>query len=109
MVAEDGKPLDESDSILITLLADSSNTGFQFDVARMKQEWAPGLAETIVNPGSAPVIVNRVAATITAPWLKGKTVQRFNFGRMCYQKASADGTLTVEPGEPMFYARVVRP
>jgi hypothetical protein len=107
MVAEDGKPLEKSESILITLVADSSNTGFQFDGARMKQQWAPGLAETIVNPGSAPVIVNRVSGTITAPWLKGKTVQRFNFGRIRYQSGQANGTLTVEPGEPMFYARVI--
>ncbi len=108
MVAEDGKPLEKSDSILITLVADSHNTGYQFDVARMKKKWSPGLAETIVNPGSAPVIVNRVTATITAPWLKGKTVQFFNFGRMCYKKSAVNGVLTVEPGEPMFYARVVQ-
>ncbi len=108
IVAEDGKPLEKSESILMTLLADSHNTGFQFDVSRMKDKWAPGLAQTIVSAGKAPVIVNRVTATITAPWLKGLTFQKFNFARKCFDKGSVDGKFLVREGEPMFYARLKR-
>jgi hypothetical protein len=108
MVAEDGRPLEASESILVTLVADSHNTDYLLDAARMKAKWAPGLAEAIVEPGAAPVIVNRVGATIAAPWLQGKAVQRFNFGRLCYRRSPADGgVLTVAADEPLFYARVV--
>lgn len=110
IVAEDGKPLEESGSILITLLADSHNTGLQVDVSRMKKEWAPGLAETIVNPGSAPVIVNRITATITAPWLKGKKFQKHDFMRKVYAEGTLDGdTLEIKADEPLFYARITKP
>jgi len=108
IVAEDGKPLDQSASILITLTADSHNTGYQLDAGRMKQKWAPGLAEAIVNPGTTPVIVNRVSATISAPWLKGMHFEKRDFLRKTYTNGEITDSFTVTEDEPLFYARLTR-
>jgi hypothetical protein len=105
-VAEDGKPLEKSESILMTLLADSTQHRFPFDVSRMKDKWAPGLAQTIVSAGKARSL-SIASRDITAPWLKGLTFQNFNFAEMLRQR-ECGGKFLVREGEPMFYARLKR-
>lgn len=107
VIAEDGLPLEKSNSILISLTSANHNKDLIFDPSRMTQKWGEGLAEAVVNPGTAPVVVERLSAKIQAPWLKGKIVERHNFLRDIYHKATNnDGVLTVSANEPMFYIRV---
>ncbi len=108
-VAEDGLPLSESRSVLMTLASDSRNTGQSFDVSLMKRALAPGLAEAMVDPGTAPVIVDRVSAVVTAPWMNGMTYEKYNFARGCYEMGKVDGSVQVNADEPLFYCRLRRP
>jgi len=107
-VAEDGLPLEKSASILVTLAAKSTNTEFAMDVTKMKQLWAPGLAEAIANVGKPPVVVDRVHATITAPWLKGMHYAKQDFSRRTYATGPITDTLTITADEPMFTCRLTR-
>ena len=108
LVAEDGKPLENSQSILLTMVADSRNTGLIFDASRMKKRWGPGLVEGFVNTGRAPVIVDRVSGIITAPWLKGRWYRKYDFSRRCYEEGVLDTSLTISDQEPLFYARLFK-
>jgi len=108
LVSEDGLPLERSKSVLVTMVAKSTNTGFRLDPAKMKRMWSEGLAEAVVEPGVSPVIVDRVSAKVVAPWIKGMTVEKFNFARQCYEKGSIDQALVVKETEPLFYARLTR-
>jgi hypothetical protein len=107
-VAEDGRPLAQSKSILVTMVSRNTNTRFFLDPTRMKKAWSEGLGEAVVDPGSFPIITDRVSAKVTAPWLKALTFQKFNFARKCFDKGSVNGEFFIREGEPMFYARLTR-
>jgi hypothetical protein len=107
-VAEDGRPLNQSKSILVTMVSRNTNTGFFLDPTRMIKSWSEGLAEAVADVGQAPVITDRVSAKVTAPWLKGLTFQKFNFARKCFAKGTVSGEFYVREGEPLFYARLTR-
>ncbi len=109
IVAEDGLPLADSRSVLVTLACDSTNTGFRFDPSRSTKRLAQGLAQAVVYDGKAPVIYKRVSATITAPWLVGMSFKKFNFARKCYGRGKLSGAFVVAAEEPLFYARLTRP
>jgi hypothetical protein len=106
IVSEGGKSLEESSSIVITMVADSRNTGLKFDASRMKKKWMRGMAQATVNPGRAPVIVDRVSGTITAPWLKGRWYRKYDFARRCYEEGPISTSLTITAREPLFYAQI---
>lgn len=106
IVAEDGRPLEESTSILISLAADSTNTGYKLDPEKFKGAWGAGLAEAVVNSGTTPILVNRVSATVTAPWLKGKKFQKHDFLRNVYATGTVEESFAVSADEPIFYARL---
>jgi hypothetical protein len=108
-VAEDGLPLEESTSILVTMVSKSTNTGTKIDPSKMKQQWAPGLAEAVVEVGNAPVIVDWVSANVQAPWLKGMSYVKYDFARRAYAKGEVGDSLEVGKDEPMFYCRLTRP
>ncbi len=107
-VAEDGRPLAQSKSILATLVSRNTNTGFFLDPTRMKKAWSEGLGEAVMEPGSSPKITDRVSARVTAPWLKGLTGRKFDFARKCYDEGGVNGVFIVREGEPLFYARLTR-
>ncbi len=107
-VSEDGRPLEESTSVLVTMLAKSTNTGFVLDPSKMKQQWAPGLAEAVVHVGEAPVVVDRVAGVVKAKWLSGMSYAKYDFGRRLYAKGVVGESLEVGKDEPMFYCRLSR-
>jgi|GEM_PF-2508839 len=104
--SEDGLSLAKSHSVLMTLVSNSQNTGYQFDVTRMKQAFAPGLAEAVVYGGAFPVIVDRVSAIVTAPWMKGMSYEKFDFARHCYERGSVNESIKVTAEEPLFYCRL---
>ncbi len=107
-VAEDGRPLAQSTSILVTMVSRNTNTGFFIDPSRMKKAWSEGLGEAVVSPGGSPVIIVRVSAKVTAPWLKGLTARKYNFARKCFDTGGVNGEFIVREGEPLFYARLTR-
>lgn len=108
-VAEDGRSLAKSKSILVTMVSKSTNTGFKIDFSQSKSQWAQGLAEAVVDGGHAPVIVDRVAAVATAPWLRNMKCEKYDFARRKFAENKLDGVFTVTADEPMFYARLTRP
>lgn len=109
IVAEDGLPLEESKSILVCLAATSENTGVKLDPDKYSGGWASGLAEIVVDPGTTPIIMNRVSATITAPWLKGRKFQKHDFLRNIYATGTVGESFVVSADEPMFYTRITKP
>ncbi len=107
--SEDGKSLSKSQSVLMTLVSNSQNTGYQFDVTRMKQAFAPGLAEAVIYGGSSPVLVDRLSALVTAPWMKGMSYEKFDFARHCYERGTVNESIKVTAEEPLFYCRLRHP
>jgi hypothetical protein len=108
-VAEDGLALEESTSILVTMVSKSTNTGTKIDPSKMKQQWAPGLAEAVVDAGNVPVVIDWVSASVQAPWLKGTSYVKYDFGRRAYATGKVDERFEVGKDEPMFYCRLTRP
>jgi hypothetical protein len=74
----------------------------------MQAQWATGLAEAVVNGGGPPVVVDRVAGTVRAEWLRGRWVQKLDFARVCYEQSRTEDALTISADEPLFCARIVR-
>ncbi len=111
IVAEDGKPLPESSSILVTAVSRGHNTGLRVDPKRLtaKNVFRDGLPQMIANPGKVPVLVERISAVLHAPWLKGLKAAKFDFTRTCFSRSRLDKTFVVRGSEPLFYARLTRP
>jgi len=115
--SQDGQPLASSESVLITMTRDSTNTGYVFNTANLTGiidpvDLARALGSPGGSPGTAPVVVDRVSGTISAPWMAGMRYQKINFGRRCYEQGQIDQnnpTFTVTADEPLFYARLTRP
>lgn len=107
LTALDGKPLAESREITLALACDSGNTGFRVDWEKFRKPWSDGLAEAIVDSGHAPVIIKRVGATIDAPALRGRVLEKYDFTRKCYETQTLAGPFTISPEEPFFFGRIV--
>ncbi len=109
LVASDGKRFTESREILLTLLSKGQPTGFVFDPSKMKSAWARGIGLATINRGTAPNQIDRVGATISAPWLKGRWIQKFDFERHCYEQGPiTENQLTITPNEPLFFAKILQ-
>jgi hypothetical protein len=61
------------------------------------------------NPGNAPLLVDRVAARVTAPWLTGLTYRKYDFSRRVFAQGPVGGAFVVTAAQPLFYARLTRP
>jgi hypothetical protein len=107
MVSEDGLPLVESKRIALSLVSTSQNLGFVFDPSKIPHTSsdAEKFARGIVSPGSAPVQVNRVGATVSAPFLKGKQYRKLDFTLRVFEKGLVDDKLIIKPDQPLFIAR----
>ena len=111
LVAEDGLPLEKSSSILVVAVSRNMNKGMEITPERLSTTdyWQQGLAQMCGVPGEGPPIVDRIACTIRAPWLKGMTGRKFSFGRTCFAEAELNDKLELRGCDPMFYARLTRP
>ena len=109
IVAEDGLPLTASSSILITMVSDSTNTDFRLDPSRRAPGLTQNLAAGIVKTGGSPVLVERVAGTISGKWLEGLRYSKHDFRRRIYATGELSGSLSISADEPLFYARLTRP
>ncbi|MBN2311343.1 MAG: beta-galactosidase [Candidatus Hydrogenedentes bacterium] len=108
IVAEDGLPLAESRSILLTMASDATNEGYTLDPSRAEGGLTEALAKSITNAGGKKAVL-RMAGTVTAPWLRGMSFEKRDFGRTCYARGNLFGSFTVTEDEPLFYARLARP
>jgi hypothetical protein len=110
IIAEDGRPLEKSAGILVTAVSRNRNTGMKITPERLntKDYFQQGMAQMCGIPGDAPPIVDRIAATLRASWLKGLEYKKFNFIRKCYEQGTADETFELTGDEPLFYARLTR-
>lgn len=106
IVSRDGKPLAESKDILIALTSKSANTDFVLDPSLIKGSTL-GHIRGVVNPGKAPVIVERVAARIELPGIKG-TLTCYDFTRKAYRTEKIDGHIEFSADEPLFLARITK-
>lgn len=104
IAARDGKPIAESKDILIALTSKSANTDYKLDPSKIKGSTL-GHIKGVVNPGKAPVIVERVAAKIDIPGVKG-TLTCYDFTRKAYRTEQINGSVTFSTDEPLFLARI---
>lgn len=104
VVARDGKPIAESEDILIALTSKSANTGFEFDPEKIEGS-VLGHIKGVTDIGRAPVIVERVAAKIELPGVKGRLVC-YDFTRKAYRTEDIDGCVEFSADEPLFLARI---
>jgi hypothetical protein len=112
LVAEDGLPLEESSSILVVATSRSQNTGMEMTPKNLTTTdlYQQGIAQVCGVPGTLPVVVDRISAVITAPWLSGMNYQKFSFTRKCFAQGKIAGNrFTLFGSEPTFYARLTRP
>ena len=105
-VGRDGRPLDQSSDVMLTLVSRSTNTDCVLDPERMEAQWSTGLGQAVVNGGRAPVLVDRVAATLAAPWLRGRWYQKVDFARNCLQQGRAGEELEITADEPVYCIRL---
>ncbi len=106
MVARDGKPFEQSGDLVLTMVSRSTNTDTRIDPEKMKAKWSVGLAEAVVKGGGPPVVVDRVAGTVTADWLRGRWYQKIDFARNCYEQGRIEEALTITSDEPLFCVRI---
>ncbi len=109
IVAQDGKPLEQSKDILIVAMSRSTNTHTNVYPERLTTEdyYQQGLAQQ-VQPGGEPKHIDRIGGELYAPWLKGKICERYTFARAQYRPAEELTTdrLTLYEYEPIFYYRI---
>jgi len=106
LVAQDGKPLDQSADVMLTMTSRSTNTGTVIDPEKMKAKWSRGLAEAVVKGGGPPVLHDRVSGTVSAEWLKGRWYQKVDFARSCFEQGQINEALVIGQDDPLFYARI---
>jgi hypothetical protein len=102
LASEDGKPLKECSKAVLVLVASSSNT----DLAFPKK--ADGTFET--KYGKAPVLVTRVAASVSAPQAAGMKYRMIDFNENVLAEGvvGADGTLKVPADKPVWLVELTR-
>lgn len=102
--SRDGKSLDQSENIIVTIVSKSHNTNYQFDPSKIKGSTL-GHIRGVVNRGTTPVIVERVKADITVP-IKNKVMRCYNFAGYCYRTVPVNGKIAFSADEPLFIALI---
>lgn len=91
LVAEDGQPIGTSGSLLASLVSESHNTGFE-----------RGHNGRVLQAGSTPVVVKRVAAELSLPH-RLLDISKFDFaGNVFALKHLSNGRLIFREDEPTF-------
>jgi hypothetical protein len=112
LIAEDGKPLENSSSILVVAISRSQNSGMEMTPEKFNTSdpYQEGVAQLCGVPGTLPIVVDRISAIINAPWLKDMKFKKYDFTRKCFAEGTLENDRFVLHGnEPMFYARLIRP
>lgn len=104
---DDGKPLTESDRIWVSLVSTAKNTGFEMNLDKLEHEFNPlHLAKCIKSHGKLPVMVERVGATLHAPWLKGKKAVFYDFHYKVLKEVDIESTLKIPSDLPVFVVEI---
>ncbi len=106
IASRDGKPIAQSRDLILTLVSTSANTGYKFDPKKIKGSTL-GHINGVVDRGTAPVIVDRVAGRIDLQGVKGK-LECYNFATYRYRQTTVDGHVQFTGDEPLFVARIRR-
>ncbi|MEI8246990.1 MAG: hypothetical protein WCI51_14250 [Lentisphaerota bacterium] len=104
--SRDGKPLAESDEIIVALTSNSHNTGFKFNPEKVKGQTL-GHINGIENTGTAPVVVDRVSSEIDVP-MNNMIMRCYNFAGYCYRETPVNGKISFTAEEPLFLALITR-
>jgi hypothetical protein len=100
LASEDGQPLDQCRRAVISLVGSSFNTGLKIDDAQRK----------VLDYGTAPVLVTRVGAALTAPQLAGMKWRMIDFNEnlLAHGTIAATGQLLIPADQPVFVIELNR-
>jgi len=93
----DGKPIGESAELNLSIVSESRNTDYT---------WDPKKNNPMV--GKAPVIVDRVACTVTLPEAAGRRCRKLDFALRVIEETDASRAVTLDAKQPVFYCELVR-
>lgn len=120
LVSEDGKPLAQTRSAVLTAMSTSFNTGYQLDVTKANQGMhQKGAADEppreffgswVSNTGKEPVLVARVGASVTSPALEGMsyTMYDLNMNKLASGEVEKGGRVVIPAEKPVFFVRFTR-
>ncbi len=111
-VSEDGKPLAQSSSILISALSTSFNQGFAMDLEKMQKDtrYAYGLRDSITNWGEGPMLVARVGVTLQADWLRGRHYRMIDYNNNDLSASTlTTARLPIPHDLPIYMVEITRP
>jgi hypothetical protein len=104
--ALDSKPLRESNRVSLSIVSTSFNSGFKMGTDPAPSPYKP---PTGTVGGEAPVLVARVAATLTSPAIDGMQYTLFNWRlEPIGSGVIADGRLHVPADQPVFFVVLTR-
>ncbi len=106
LVSDDGLALAQSKRLLVSLVSTSQNTGYAFDPAKVPQAGpdAQTMAKGILSRGTMPVQVNRVGASVAAPFLIGKKYSKLDFGMEAFEQGEVKDKFVIAHTDPLFIA-----
>jgi hypothetical protein len=110
LVSCDGRPLDESAKVVLSLVSTSFNTGFRLDHDKLRHEfvWGRNIGAKI-DGGRSPVLVARVGALVDMPMLDGMrySMKDWHFNTLD-EGAVENGVLRISAGKPVFFVELTR-
>jgi hypothetical protein len=99
LASEDGQPLAKTAKAVLSIVSTAQNTDFDWDLATSKK---PRLN------GAAPVLVNRVACTLTLPFSKGRKCRQVDFGMREIATVNAERQVVFDGKTPVFFSELVK-
>jgi len=108
----DGKPIEKSDKISISLVSTSFNSGFKLDTSKIKREFQWGVPENTgmtISNGRLPVLVARVEATLLVPMLNGMKFRMLDWHLRTIKAGTINNGILEIPGNlPVFMIELNR-
>jgi len=105
LAAKDGRPVAQSRDMTASLVSQSRNTGYRFDLSKVEKNKRWGFGQShlgVVNAGKAPVIVERVGAQLVLPRLAGRRCRKLDFAMRVIADVQAETGVSIKPSEPVF-------
>lgn len=104
--ATDGKPLAESKAVSVSLVSTSFNTDYKLGTGKRENPYKPPAGS---NKGTLPVLVARVAGTVSAPALNGMTYTMLDWNLKPIGEGTVEnGKLTIPSDLPIFVIELNR-
>ena len=119
LASQDGAPISSSRRLICSCLSTGENTGLRVDATKMKSfalqggrryvHGAESLQAMVVDPGTAPVRIQRVTCTVSLPRLPGRVCRKLDFSLKCIAEQPAETGFTLTETEPVFVCQLVAP